>query len=255
MAHKLPPVGASRTGSRRPPWRSQSTDRGSFVDAVRIRVRAGSGGRGAVSFRREPYVPRGGPYGGDGGRGGSVLLFATPAVASLAAYTRRPEWRAQDGRPGAGGRKSGRGGADLRLAVPPGTVVTDDETGAVLADLEVPGAEAVVAAGGEGGRGNPHFRSSVNQAPQVAEPGRRGEARWLQLELKLIADVGLVGPPNAGKSTLLSRITRARPRIAAYAFTTLEPNLGIVELDPERRLVAADLPGLIAGAHEGKGLG
>ena len=222
---------------------------------MRIRVHAGGGGRGAVSFRREPYVPRGGPDGGDGGRGGSVLLFATPEVASLNAFTGRREWRAEDGRPGAGGRKSGRGGADLRLAVPPGTVVTDDETGAVLADLDVPGTEAVVAAGGEGGRGNPHFRSSVNQAPQVAEPGLRGEARWLRLELKLIADVGLVGPPNAGKSSLLRSISAATPKVADYPFTTLSPELGVAELDSGRRLVVADIPGLIEGAGRGAGLG
>jgi GTPase len=255
MAHELPPVGASRTGSRRPPSRSPAGDRGTFVDAVRIRVRAGSGGRGAVSFRREPYVPRGGPDGGDGGRGGSVVLFATAAAASLITYTSRREWRAEDGRPGAGGRKTGRSGADLRLAVPAGTVVTDDETGAVLVDLDVPGAEAVVAGGGEGGRGNPHFRSSVNQAPQVAEPGRRGQERWLRLELKLIADVGLVGPPNAGKSSLLRSISAATPKVADYPFTTLSPELGVAELDGGRRLVVADIPGLIEGAGRGAGLG
>jgi len=184
-----------------------------------------------------------------------VLLFATPEVASLNAFTSRREWRAEDGRPGAGGRRSGRAGADLRLAVPAGTVVTDDETGTVVADLDVPGAEAVAAAGGEGGRGNPHFRSSVNQAPQVAEPGRRGEARWLQLELKLIADVGLVGPPNAGKSSLLRSISAATPRVADYPFTTLSPELGVAELDSGRRLVVADIPGLIQGAGRGAGLG
>lgn len=246
---------SSRTASRRPPRRSPASDRGTFVDAVRIRVRAGGGGSGVVSFRREPYVPRGGPDGGDGGRGGSVVLFATPAVASLIAYTSRREWRAEPGRPGAGGRKTGRSGADLRLAVPAGTVVTDDETGAVLADLDVPGAEAVVAGGGEGGRGNPHFRSSVDQAPQVAEPGRRGEERWLRLELKLIADVGLVGPPNAGKSSLLRSISAATPKVADYPFTTLSPELGVAELDGGRRLVVADIPGLIEGAGRGAGLG
>ena len=255
MAHELPPVGASRTRSRRPPSRSPAGDRGTFVDAVRIRVRAGSGGRGAVSFRREPYVPRGGPDGGDGGRGGSVVLFATPAAASLITYTSRREWRAEDGRPGASGRKTGRSGADLRLAVPAGTVVTDDETGAVLVDLDVPGAEAVVAGGGEGGRGNPHFRSSVDRAPQVAEPGRRGGERWLRLELKLIADVGLVGPPNAGKSSLLRSISAATPKVADYPFTTLSPELGVAELDGGRRLVVADIPGLTEGAGRGAGLG
>jgi GTP-binding protein len=230
-------------------------EHGVFVDAARMRVRAGHGGPGAVSFRREPYVPRGGPDGGDGGRGGSVVLFATPEAASLARYVSRREWRAEDGRPGAGGRKTGRGGADLRLPVPVGTVVTEEETDAILADLDIPGAEAVVAAGGAGGRGNIHFRSSVNQAPQFSEPGLPGQERWLRLELKLIADVGLVGPPNAGKSSLLRAVSRATPRVADYPFTTLDPELGVAELANGRRLVVADIPGLIEGAAAGAGLG
>jgi GTP-binding protein len=232
-----------------------AANHGAFVDAVRVRVRAGHGGAGAVSFRREPFVPRGGPDGGDGGRGGSVVLYATPEAASLVRYTSRREWRAEDGRPGAGGRKTGRTGADLRLPVPVGTVVIDEETGAVLADLDAAGAEAVVAAGGTGGRGNVHFRSSVNQAPQISEPGLPGQERWLRLELKLIADVGLVGPPNAGKSSLLRAVSRAMPRVADYPFTTLDPELGVAELADGRRLVVADIPGLIEGATAGAGLG
>lgn len=200
-------------------------------------------------------MPRGGPDGGDGGRGGSVVLFATREATSLDAYTGNRQWRAEDGRPGARGRKTGRDGADLRLAVPPGTVVTDDETGTVLADLDAAGAEAVVAAGGNAGLGNPHFRSSVNQAPQVAEPGGPGQERWLRLELKLIADVGLVGPPNAGKSSLLRAISAATPKVADYPFTTLSPELGMAEISGGRRIVVADIPGLIEGAARGAGLG
>jgi GTP-binding protein len=230
-------------------------DQGSFVDIARLRVRAGHGGRGAASFRREPFVPRGGPDGGDGGRGGSVVLHATPDAASLVAYVGGRQWRAEDGRPGAKSRKSGRTGADLRLAVPVGTVVVDEESGAVVANLEAPGAEAVVARGGAGGRGNVHFRSSVQQSPQLAEPGLPGQERALRLELKLIADVGLVGPPNAGKSSLLRAVSAATPRVAAYPFTTLDPELGVVELADGRRLVLADIPGLIEGAARGAGLG
>jgi GTP-binding protein len=218
-------------------------------------VRAGHGGPGAVSFRREPFVPRGGPDGGDGGRGGSVILFATPEAASLVAYTGGREWRAEGGRPGAGARKSGRSGADLRLAVPVGTIVYEEPGGAVVANLDEPGAEAVVAAGGAGGRGNVHVRSSVNRTPQLAEPGRPGQERQLRLELKLIADAGLVGPPNAGKSSLLRAISAATPRVADYPFTTLDPELGVTELPDGRRLVVADIPGLIEGAARGAGLG
>ena len=228
---------------------------GSFVDTVRVHVRAGHGGRGAVSFRREPHVPRGGPDGGDGGRGGSVVLFATPQAASLVAYVSRGDRRAEDGRPGAGGLKSGRAGADLRLPVPVGTVAVDEESGDVVAHLDSPGAEVVVARGGAGGRGNVHFRSAVQQAPQLAEPGLPGEERWLRLELKLIADVGLVGAPNAGKSSLLRAVSAATPRVADYPFTTLDPELGVAELADGRRLVLADIPGLIEGASRGAGLG
>lgn len=230
-------------------------DTGSFVDITRLRVRAGHGGRGAVSFRREPYAPRGGPDGGDGGRGGSIVLYATSEATSLVAYVGRGELRAEDGRAGAGVRKSGRAAADLRLPVPVGTVVVDEESGTVVADLEAPGAEAVVAKGGAGGRGNVHFRSSIQQAPQLSEPGLAGQERWLRLELKLIADVGLVGAPNAGKSSLLRAVSAATPRVASYPFTTLDPELGVAELRDGRRLVIADIPGLIEGAAAGAGLG
>jgi GTP-binding protein len=242
---------------RRPAHSSgrDSQEHGTFVDSVSIRVQAGRGGAGAVSFRREPYVPLGGPDGGSGGRGGSVVLHATPEATSLVGFIGRRDLRAEDGRPGAGARKTGRAGTDLRLPVPVGTVVVDEGTGAVLADLEGPGVEAEVAAGGAGGRGNVLFRSSVQRAPHVAEPGLAGEERWLRLELKLIADVGLVGPPNAGKSSLLRAISAATPRVADYPFTTLDPELGVAELADGRRLVVADIPGLIEGAARGAGLG
>lgn len=237
-----------------PPSRT-SASRGSFVDTAEIHVHGGHGGRGAISFRREPYVPRGGPDGGDGGRGGSVVLYATPEAASLIAYISRREFRAEAGRPGAGARKTGRDGADVRLPVPVGTVVTDRDSVAVLADLDRPGAEVVAARGGAGGRGNVHFRSPVNRAPETAEPGLPGEERLLRLELKLIADAGLVGPPNAGKSSLLRAISAATPRVADYPFTTLDPELGVAELPDGGRLVVADIPGLIEGAARGAGLG
>ncbi len=229
--------------------------RRSFVDVAHVEVQAGHGGRGALSFRREAFVPRGGPDGGDGGRGGSVVLYASREVASLVAYASRRHWKAADGRPGGGARKTGRAGADLRLPVPVGTVVIDDRTGAVLADLDLPGAEVVVAAGGAGGRGNARFRSPIRRAPEIAEPGLPGQERELRLELKLIADVGLVGAPNAGKSSLLRAVSAATPRVADYPFTTLDPQLGVAELVDGRRLVVADIPGLIEGAAEGAGLG
>jgi GTP-binding protein len=234
---------------------SRDSSHGSFVDSAAIRVRAGHGGRGAVSFRREPYVPRGGPDGGDGGRGGSVVVLATTDESSLAAYLRRKEWKAEDGRPGAGGLKSGRSGADLRLPVPVGTAVYDSST-ALLGDLDAPGAELVVAAGGQGGRGNVHFKSPVNRAPRIAEPGLPGEEREIRLELRLIADAGLIGPPNAGKSSLLRAVSAATPKVADYPFTTLDPQLGVAEIGQDgRRFVVADIPGLIEGAAGGAGLG
>jgi GTP-binding protein len=216
-------------------------------------VRGGHGGKGSASFRREPFTPRGGPDGGDGGRGGSVVLKATTAVSDLSVYKTRSRWNAEPGADGAGGRKTGRGGADVLLEVPVGTVVID-EAGELVADLDRPGADAVVAHGGTGGRGNVHFKSSSRRAPDYAEPGIKGDERTLVLDLKLIADVGLVGPPNAGKSSLLSSLTAAKPKVADYPFTTLDPELGVAE-SSGGRIVIADIPGLIEGAARGAGLG
>jgi GTPase len=227
---------------------------GSFVDSARVSVRAGHGGRGSASFRHEPFVPHGGPDGGDGGRGGSIILYADPQLASLRDYITRQSFSAEDGKAGAKSRKLGRGGEDVRLPVPVGTAVYDDAAGTLLADLDQPGATSVVARGGAGGRGNMHFKSSVNQAPDYAEPGKAGEERELRLELRLIADVGLVGPPNAGKSSLLAALSAARPKIGDYPFTTLDPELGVSNAGGER-FVVADIPGLIQGAADGAGLG
>jgi GTP-binding protein len=226
-----------------------------FIDYARIHVFAGKGGAGCISFRREKYVPKGGPDGGDGGRGGSVTLIVDPHVRTLLDCREQPRYRARGGRSGQGSNKSGKSGEDLVIKVPPGTVVHDAESGEVLADLVAPGDSFLAAKGGRGGRGNSHFATPTHQAPRKADPGEPGGELELTLELKLIADIGLVGLPNAGKSTLLSRITRARPKIADYPFTTLEPNLGLVALDVSRTFMVADLPGLIEGASEGKGLG
>jgi len=232
---------------------SQPTS-GSFIDSARIHVRAGHGGRGASSFRREPYTPRGGPDGGDGGRGGSVILKVDPNLSSLAAYARGRAWRAPNGEPGHGGRKHGRAGADIELTVPAGTQVLDATSNEVLGDLDTADSVLTVARGGTGGRGNARFATSSNQAPRLAEPGLPGEERDLQLELKLIADLGLVGPPNAGKSSLLASLSAARPKVGDYPFTTLDPELGVV-FTASGRMVLADVPGLIEGASRGAGLG
>jgi len=226
-----------------------------FIDRAEIYVRSGKGGHGCVSFRRERFIPKGGPDGGDGGSGGDVVLVADPAVATLLDFTGKHHWLADNGRPGEGRSKTGRSGRDLDVHLPPGTLVYDRDNGRLLKDLDTPGARVRIARGGRGGRGNEYFKSSRNQTPRTAQPGEEAEERWLRLDLKLIADVGLVGLPNAGKSTLLSRVSKAQPKIADYPFTTLEPKLGIVDLPGFRRFVMADLPGLIKGAHEGVGLG
>jgi GTPase len=228
-----------------------------FVDEVAIEVAAGDGGRGSVSFRREKFVPRGGPDGGDGGHGGSVYLVASPHLNTLVKYRFHPEHLAERGAHGQGSRRTGRNGRDLELAVPIGTVVHEQtpEGPVPMGDLAEEGDRLLVARGGLGGWGNARFATSTNRAPRRAGPGLPGESRRLRLTLKLIADVGLVGFPNAGKSTLISRISAARPKIADYPFTTLRPNLGVVSLSDDRSFVVADVPGLIEGAHEGHGLG
>ena len=228
-----------------------------FVDEVDIHVYAGDGGNGCLSFRREKHVARGGPNGGNGGRGGSISLVASLHQNTLVRYRFHPEFKAERGRHGEGSDKTGRDGADLVLEVPPGTVAYEKVEGDLIpmADLTALDEPVLVARGGRGGRGNAAFTTSTNRAPRRTEPGAAGEVRTLHLRLKLLADVGLVGFPNAGKSTLIARISAARPKIADYPFTTLSPNLGVVELDDDRSFVVADVPGLIEGAHEGHGLG
>lgn len=226
-----------------------------FLDRVTIFVKGGDGGDGCMSFRREFKVAKGGPNGGDGGDGGSVVIRAEENVDSLAALSGHKHWRAGPGLPGQGSNWSGKSGADVVILVPPGTIVRDADTGAPIRDLARAGEEVVAAAGGKGGHGNTHFKTSTNRAPREVEPGHPGEERSISLELKVIADVGLIGKPNAGKSTLLSRISRAHPEIADYPFTTKYPNLGMVSAADEVAFVVADIPGLIEGAHAGAGLG
>jgi len=226
-----------------------------FVDAATIEVEAGRGGDGCLSFRREKYIPRGGPDGGDGGHGGNVIFVATAGVDSLASLSGRHHWKAQNGERGGSSNCHGRNGEDLVMLMPPGTLIIDANQGHVIKDLSTVGESVVVAHGGRGGKGNLRFKNSTNRAPRQTTPGGEPEKRLLRLELKVIADVGLVGKPNAGKSTLLSRLSRARPEIADYPFTTKFPNLGIVQVGPDRSFVLADIPGLIEGAHEGAGLG
>jgi GTP-binding protein len=226
-----------------------------FRDELRIFLKAGDGGRGVVSFLREKFVPKGGPDGGDGGRGGDVILVARPGMNTLYHLTHQIHQRAESGDPGAGSNCYGKRGRDLRVEVPVGTIVRDRDTGVVLKDMVRPDEEVVICRGGRGGRGNKSFAGATNQVPRQYEEGQRGEERWVELELKLIADVGLVGLPNAGKSTLLSRVSAARPKIADYPFTTLIPQPGIVSGPGYKSFVMADLPGLIEGAHEGVGLG
>ncbi|MHA1571381.1 MAG: GTPase ObgE [Alphaproteobacteria bacterium] len=226
-----------------------------FLDEATIVVRGGKGGNGCVSFRHEPYVPHGGPDGGNGGNGGSVFVLADEQIMTLSDVTSAPAFVAENGQPGRNKNRYGKGGKDYVLHLPPGTVIRDNKTGLILCDLTAPGQKVVAARGGKGGRGNKSFATATDRAPRRFQKGEPGEERVLDLELKLIADVGFIGLPNAGKSTLLSRISDAHPKIAGYPFTTREPVLGIVQVDEDSRFVAADLPGLIEGAHQGTGLG
>ena len=226
-----------------------------FVDEADITVQAGAGGNGCVSFRREKFIPFGGPDGGDGGNGGSVWLVADAGLNTLADFRRQRRFRAASGAPGAGSNCTGRAGESVEIPVPVGTVVHEESTGEVLGDLVEPEQKLRVAQGGIGGKGNTHFKSSVNRAPRKVTPGTAGELRHLKLELRLLADVGLLGLPNAGKSTLLRAVTAAKPKVGDYPFTTLHPNLGVVEMEEDRNFVIADIPGLIEGAAEGHGLG
>ncbi len=226
-----------------------------FIDQAKIWVKAGDGGHGCVSFRREKFIPKGGPDGGDGGKGGDVYFQAVENLDTLLDFAGKHHWQAQNGQPGSGNNKHGANGEDLIIKVPPGTLIYDVDLNLLLKDLNEIGMKVCICRGGKGGRGNKAFATATNQTPRYSEQGKKGQERNLRLELKLIADVGLVGMPNAGKSTLISRTSGARPKIADYPFTTLEPVLGIVELSGFRRFVMADIPGLIEGAHNGTGLG
>jgi len=226
-----------------------------FIDRVKIRVKAGRGGNGCISFRREKHVPKGGPNGGDGGRGGNVIAQVDNYSNTLVRQYYTQHYRAEDGEHGKGNNRHGRNGNDVMVQVPPGTIIRDADTHELLADLTSPGQTVMLAEGGLGGRGNTRFKSSTNRTPRIAEKGEPGAERTLELELRLIADVGLVGYPNAGKSSILARVSAARPKIAEYPFTTLSPVLGVVPVDDERSFVLADIPGLIEGAHSGVGLG
>jgi len=226
-----------------------------FIDEVLITVRSGDGGKGCVSFRREKFIPRGGPDGGDGGKGGSVFFRATERLATLLDFKYRRLFKARNGEPGRGRSQTGKNGKDIVIEVPPGTLLYAEETGEEIADLVRDGQEVLILEGGQGGKGNQHFATSTNRAPRMAQPGIPGEEKRLRLSLKSLADIGLIGLPNAGKSTLLSRITTAKPKIADYPFTTLIPNLGVMTLAEDKKLTVADIPGLIEGASEGKGLG
>jgi GTP-binding protein len=226
-----------------------------FIDEATIWIKAGDGGHGCVSFRREKFIPKGGPDGGDGGTGGSIYFQAVEDLDTLLDFSGKHHWQARNGQPGSGNNKHGADGEDLIIKVPPGTLIYDTDLDLLLKDMNEPGLKVRVCLGGKGGKGNKAFATSTNQTPRYAEPGKKGQERNIRLELKLIADVGLVGMPNAGKSTLISRCSAARPKIADYPFTTVEPVLGIVELSGYRRFVMADIPGLIEGASEGAGLG
>jgi len=226
-----------------------------FIDSAKIYVKAGNGGNGIVSFRREKYIAAGGPDGGDGGKGGDVIFMVDEGLRTLVDFRYKKHYKAESGKDGGPSNMTGRNGKDLIIKVPPGTVVKDEATGRILADLTKPGQTAVIAKGGKGGKGNQHFATPTRQVPTFAKSGDLGEERWVLLELKLLADVGLIGFPNVGKSTILASVSAARPKIADYHFTTVEPNLGVVSLDIGESFVLADIPGLIEGAHQGVGLG
>ena len=226
-----------------------------FIDSAKIFVKAGNGGNGIVSFHREKYIAAGGPDGGDGGKGGDVILVVDEGIRTLVDFRYKKHYKAEPGQDGGPSNMSGRSGKDLIIRVPPGTIVKDEESGRIIADLKTAGQTEVIARGGKGGKGNQHFATPTRQVPNFAKSGDLGEERWILIELKLLADVGLVGFPNAGKSTILSMVSAATPKIANYPFTTIEPNLGVVRLDADTSFVLADIPGLIEGAHQGVGLG